>query len=69
MADRITLVLKCEQWLLNHNENDAMCITYESVKDLLNVLKEKPEIVYCRDCSKMCKMEDPNGFCSEGWLM
>ena len=51
--DRETIVTACEKWVTEH-EGVALCLDFQSIVDLLQVLKEDEKkmqpIVFCREC-------------------
>ena len=49
MMDREIVIKGCENWVNNHKGEDLL-ITYSSVVELLELLKEQKELVRCADC-------------------
>jgi hypothetical protein len=49
MMDREMIIKGCEYWVNNHKGEDLL-ITYSSVVELLELLKEQKELVRCADC-------------------
>ena len=49
MMDREIVIKGCENWVNNHKGEDLL-ITYSSVIELLELLKEQKELVRCADC-------------------
>jgi hypothetical protein len=49
MMDRKMIIKGCEYWVNNHKGEDLL-ITYSSVVELLELLKEQKAIVRCADC-------------------
>ena len=49
MMDREMIIKGCENWVNNHKGEDLL-ITYSSVVELLELLKEQKELVRCADC-------------------
>ena len=49
MIDREIIIKGCENWVNNHKGEDLL-ITYSSVVELLELLKEQKELVRCADC-------------------
>ena len=44
-----TIIKACEQWQ-KHHKGEPLWLEFSSVEELLQVLKEQPDVVRCKDC-------------------
>ena len=66
MADRQEII-KGLEWWVKHQEGNVLPLAYSAVVETLEALKDKPEIVLCKDCKKCDLPEEKpyeNGYCS-----
>ena len=75
MADRQEII-KGLEWWVKHQEGNVLPLAYSAVVETLEALKDKPEIVLCKDCKhtlpnerfchKLSRRVTADFFCADG---